>query len=378
MAIYKAINNGINTDISIWEVWDGTSWNPATVLPSDDDEVYANTYTITVTGTTSYQTWKNEQYMDILRDGQFQIDGSNDITIEGEIFGGRVSNSSFDNACVRRLSSHTGVLTQIGDCVAHLTYCNTFLNESDYDLYMIGNQYISNAASNSRVAFRNVGNGIINITGNQMGGTNNGVYAFLNGGNATIYITGNQIAGDNNQGIVNSASATITINGNQYGGGSFAISNNAGSTDIRIYGNAYASTDYGAVYNSDPTSFIIYQGNLYNNLGTMALFSRKIFINVEPETTWEFTDFDENPKYLVSENSVNGIPNEDDVRDGTIYGAVSGLTGTCNIPPAESVVKNVPVDDTVGTWGFDEELIERMGRCSTVDITGEQIAGFEE
>jgi hypothetical protein len=39
-------------------------------------------------------------------------------------------------------------------------------------------------------------------------------------------------------------------------------------------------------------------------------------------------------------------PGEENVRNGISY-ASGTLEGTCAVPPPESVVKNVPVDDTV-------------------------------
>jgi hypothetical protein len=37
------------------------------------------------------------------------------------------------------------------------------------------------------------------------------------------------------------------------------------------------------------------------------------------------------------------------------------------VPPPESVVKNVAVDDTVGTWAFDDDLIERLSKVGTIE-----------
>lgn len=48
---YKTISNGNFPDISIWNVWDGLSWNPAIVKPDQTNNIYINqTHTLTLTG----------------------------------------------------------------------------------------------------------------------------------------------------------------------------------------------------------------------------------------------------------------------------------------------------------------------------------------
>lgn len=59
-------------------------------------------------------------------------------------------------------------------------------------------------------------------------------------------------------------------------------------------------------------------------------------------------------------NSEYGQPSQSDVRDGTLYGASDEFEGTLIVPPVESVVKNVPVDDTVGTYELTPEVIEHI------------------
>ena len=59
-----------------------------------------------------------------------------------------------------------------------------------------------------------------------------------------------------------------------------------------------------------------------------------------------------------------------------MYDPNSGTTGTCAIPPAASVVKNVPVDNTVGTWEFEENLVNRLKNCATTAMVGQIVASY--
>jgi hypothetical protein len=92
---------------------------------------------------------------------------------------------------------------------------------------------------------------------------------------------------------------------------------------------------------------------------------------------FEVYDMDGNSTLLLPTVSIN-YPVESDVRDGTVYGIADAYEGSLIVPDPAVVVKGVPTDDTVGTWAFDSDLIERLKVCSTVEITGEQIASYEE
>ena len=70
---------------------------------------------------------------------------------------------------------------------------------------------------------------------------------------------------------------------------------------------------------------------------------------------------------LYPASTLENPPVITDVRSGVVYGIGDAYEGTCAVPPAESVVKNVPVDDTVGTWAFDDDLIERLSKVGTIE-----------
>ena len=90
---------------------------------------------------------------------------------------------------------------------------------------------------------------------------------------------------------------------------------------------------------------------------------------------------------LVSPDTAADAPIPANVRQGTTY-ALGGFTGTMIVPNPANVVKNVPVDNTVGTGVLDPSALwnvplsainttnsigQRVKNASTVESTGAQI-----
>ena len=391
MATYKAISAGNADTLAIWNTWNGAAWVAAGSLPSTSDDVYTNNFIVTVTTSQSYLSWNRSSVgapYNIAQGGQFQIDGSNDILISGEIYGtnaAQTANSPL-SACVNRLATHTGTLSIVGNQNGGSgQFSYAFFNNSIYEiLSIIGNQnggsggYASHGFYNKALAT------FTSIVGNQNGGSGVYAYGFYNNASATFTsIVGNQNGGSGAyaNGFNNDAYATFTsIVGNQNGGSgayAYGFCNNTVNINIEFQGNAYAS-GVAAIYNTQPTSTIIYEGNVYNNLAVMAIRSDRIFLKVTPTTVWQFSDFDGDTQYLYGAGVNTGHPIEADVRKDTVYGPNDEFEGTLAVPPPATVNLGVPVDATVGTWAFDAELITRLQNCSTVEITGQQIANFQQ
>jgi hypothetical protein len=108
----------------------------------------------------------------------------------------------------------------------------------------------------------------------------------------------------------------------------------------------------------------------------MAIRSDRLFLNVTPTTVWEFSDFGSNTQYLYGAGVNTGHPTEADVRKDTVYGPNDEFEGTCAVAPPSTVNEGVPTDDTVGTYALSGDLITRLEQCSTVAITGAQIAAY--
>ena len=119
MATYKAISNGNADTLGIWETWNGSAWVAAASLPSTSDVVYTNNFIVTVTTSQAYLSWNRSSLASpaITQGGQFQIDGANEITIQGTVNGTNVNQTANSplSACVNRLATHTGTISIVGN-----------------------------------------------------------------------------------------------------------------------------------------------------------------------------------------------------------------------------------------------------------------------
>lgn len=96
-------------------------------------------------------------------------------------------------------------------------------------------------------------------------------------------------------------------------------------------------------------------------------------------------EIDGQPVLLAS--YVDNSPPPEHVREGTVYGPASSLTGTMHIPAATDVANGVAVDDTVGTavatsedvWEHDVttgvSAASRLLATSTPNSVGAQLEG---
>ena len=358
MATYKAISNGNADTLAIWEIWDGAAWVAASVLPSASDDVYTNGYIVTITTSQSYNSWNRssvEAPYNIAQGGQFQITGANEITLEGQVNGSNVAQTANNplSACVNRLATHTNTLHRVGDDVGgsgNQSY--GFWNGSTYDIDLVGNQQ-GGSGANSYGFYNNAAATFTSIVGNQQGGGNTNSYGFYN----------------------NAAGSIITFdNSFQKTGVYQAVYNDGDSTTINFINcRAYANS----IYNSKSTTTINFQGITYNDLqnGTMAIkslgtvnFDLSVFyIGLTPT----YTDI-----ALYPASTLENPPAITDVRSGVVYGIGDAYTGTLAVPPPESVVKNVPVDDTVGTYALSGDLITRLEKCATTEEVDSTVAAY--
>ena len=411
MGYYKAISNGNADTLAIWETWNGEAWVAASVLPGASDDVYTNGFIVTVTTSQSYKSWNRSSVgtpYNITQGGQFQIDGENDILISGDIYGTNVNQTDGNplSACVNRLATHTGTLSIIGNQnggSGHAAY--GFWNSSSYEITsIIGNQN-GGSGQNAHGFWNKSACTFTSIVGNQNGGSGHNAIGFVNNAASTFTsIVGNQQGGSSSSahGFFNEAASTFTsIVGNQQGGSgvsSFGFYNYA-SGSIITFENSFQKTGaFQAVYNSGDSTTLnfincrAYANSIYNNKGTATINFQGITYNDLQNGTMAIkslgnVNFDLSvfyigltPTYtdiaLYPASTLENPPATTDVRSGVVYGIGDAYTGTCAVPPAESVVKNVPVDDTVGTWAFDADLIERLKKCATTEEVDSTVAAY--
>lgn len=152
-------------------------------------------------------------------------------------------------------------------------------------------------------------------------------------------------------------------------------------------------------------SIFAFSNTSYNNMAQLRLGGTADFhtlnnvkwgivlINSTAGFVVEFRNDDDWPTSLGSTPSYLtkypvGLPDPDDVREGTTYGAGGTNTGTLAVPAAVSVALGVPVDAGTGSavlnaediWAVNADSLpagsvgKRMAVVSTVESTGAQIA----
>jgi hypothetical protein len=274
--------------------------------------------------------------------------GTGALTVTGN---GTSTNASrvFEN-------SSTGTMTVVGDatCITGIGVQNNSTGTAN----ITGNPSTTGAGFGAR----NFSTGTMNITGNpSTTGSGNGAYnnstgamnittvGTLSGNNSVIAATGVN--------ILNNAAGPLTVTGNLTG-------SSLTPRGIVLHNNA----DGAVTVNGTLSSGDLSEGQYANRLGACALRNDSPTVAA---TVTTFTDvgaiqglFDATTypeiltltydgglsevEYILDDPNNSEIPAPADVRFGTLY-ALS-RTGTCHVPPAESVALNVPVDDTVGTY----------------------------
>ena len=274
------------------------------------------------------------------------------------------------------LNSSTGIITINGDCLGALS-------ASPSNAYIVNNNTTGIVNINGNVTARSVGPSatVAIVNNNNVGGT--------------INISGNVSGGSvlNAIGVYNNSTGTVNVGGNITGGSiasnSPAIySLSAGTIDVT--GTTTAGL-YPALFSTSLTATNILRGNITNVAGVPAYFAYKITVSptaVQTATMQTTTNVDR----LFSTSNVSvGAPAVTNVRLGIVYGSTNELTGTMIVPTPANVRSGVPTDATVGTaaltiadfWDINASTLttagsigDRVRNCSTVDVTGNQIAAF--
>jgi hypothetical protein len=303
--------------------WSATStWNGGT-LPSAGDDVYANGYTVSV-------------------DQDIEVNKiSTEVCPTTSVGGGRFNvNTSFK--------------TIISNIIAGTTYC--VYTEGDISLTIIGNIYASSVTAVAGSTHRCT----INIIGNVYGGSGSDSFGVRNYYNSNISVIGNVYGGTgkSSYGVYLQNGGTLTVTGNITAGLSYAIyvSTHQIGQSLTITGNVFASLNSSAVFCFNT----IFYGSLLSALGgyqPINVSGGNLFIDsTNVQMILQNTANDEIRLYTAD---AFDQPGEENVRNGISY-ASGTLEGTLAVPPPESVVKNVPVDDTVGTYELTPEVIEHI------------------
>jgi len=175
-----------------------------------------------------------------------------------------------------------------------------------------------------------------------LGGFNAGYCTILFQG-TTFNLNGNTL-GNNNANII--TTGTVNVNGEVSGGN--AIFANSTIT-INVTGNTYAGLGSAINCSSFPSSVVNLTGNMFNNLGRMAIWCPNIFISNSTTTLWRMDIGGGLTRTLYSADSFPNLPSTSNVRNLVQYGPASGLTGTMVVASPSDIRRNVLTDNTVGT-----------------------------
>jgi hypothetical protein len=389
---------------------DATVWNTG-ALPTTTDDVYSNTFTVTIDQNVTVLSIRNAAASPIVAGGTFIVSGNYTInctsggiiwttgtlltyngtgtcTINSNMsgFGSALSKTGTGTLNISGNmtgttflipSSGQGTVNFVGNISTTGTTCVN-ITAPNVVFNLTGN---INIASNSTGIFWNTGSagGILNMTGNisVTGGTSNGVYSFA--ANTTNNIIGNVTVTSSSPGIFSPSNGVIVnITG--------IIT--AGPSSVAILLTGITST-------LNAQNCILINAQQLPGVSKMAIVAYNMTINPTTSFRWQFyNEAQSSTVNLYAAGFVPDSPVESDVRLGIVY--LNGdLTGTLAVPPVESVLLGVPTDNTTGTYAttpaaiaqavWDElttditaagSIGERLKNAATVSSTAAQIASF--
>jgi hypothetical protein len=358
MAIVYAVKTGNWSDTTVWNTG---------ALPTSADDVYSNTFTVTINISPTVLSISNQATTGVSGGGTFLPTNGNTLTCTGSgiVASGKVITSSL---------SANQTFNYVGNISTNFVSGAIGIEHSgDGTISITGNCITTqlSGADNNRAVI-NLGGGTINITGNCTGGGSSSSalvsyysVAAMNSGTGVINITGTVTGGSGDYrgiGAMNTGTGTMKHIG--------AVQATAAGPAIGI-GSANQVTILSGPFLTVPSGM--------NSV--MALRWMWASSNVTP-TYYQIRTVDlATIRPLYTADSVGGNPATSNVRSGTAYGPANELTGICAVPAAGSVALGVPVDNTTGsailTTGnirsaFSVEL-DRLVNCSTVATTGQQI-----
>jgi hypothetical protein len=364
MANYKAVANGNWSDLATWQDNSSCSFVASTVLPGASDVVYFNNFTVQIDVNVTVSQIRNNSATGVTAGGTGVISTSR--TVNADLFhtsGNLINISATSPSVVNITGNMPGTFAQNSSNGINCTG-NATLN------YVGDIQASTSSGISSPTGIRLATGSTLNLTGNIVGGLNASNFGpqsspigVRSGTNAIINIVGNVTGGPSgihNYGILQTTGDNVTITGVVSGGfGSTGGFYNAGvfsgGLSLTIFGNLIGGNNAPAIWSGGAA--VRMYGNIQNaSNGFAAVFGVPFFF-VESTTQYEFRKLDLTTNTLYTPGVATGHPATNNVRNGTVYGPTNNLTGTCAVPPANTVSLGVPVDNTVGTAQLDANAL---------------------
>ena len=334
--------------------WSNTAtWNGGT-LPTSSDDVYSNTFTVTIDVTATVITIKNISASGVTAGGTFKFANGANLTCTSQL------NPAADNAeysmNLITFDGASGVSATLNANIKGTGNIGTnalIVHSGAGTLNVAGTIIEGNI--NSGTAVKVTGSGTLNISGYvaPTAGTQSGVIANTYSG--SVNITGAVNGGNSGSvaSVLNSSTGTVSITGSVLGGSSASAINNASTGSLVHSGTATATNNVPAITSSNTGATVILSGPFICSAnGTHAVYcpNWKWANTSPPATYYEIRSANLSViRPLYTADSVGGNPATSNVRSGTVYGPSNELTGTVAMPTAQSVSYGVPVDNTIGS-----------------------------
>ena len=319
--------------------------------------------------------------------------GTGTLNINGNLY---VSSECGNRACLTLTGS--GTLNVVGNLLGAAGFCNTpgVSVTASGRFNIIGDIY----GGGNVTALDLSGTSVTTVTGNLYGGSNSG-RAIVISSTALLTVTGNLLYGNNGGPCININSGTpnVTIIGNVGSafGNSWTLLSSVAGSYIKVVGTIFAGLTNN-FYSASPSAINILTGPFISYAtGVHPFWVTRMHYQRTFGSYLEFRDSSTGGALpptasapatrLVSPDTVVAAPIPANVRQGTVY-ALGSQTGTMIVPNPANVVKNVPVDNTVGTavlepgalWAVPLSAIntsnsigQRVKNAATVESTGAQI-----
>jgi hypothetical protein len=347
MADYRAISTGNYSDLARWEVWNGSAWVAATQLPTVADDVYANSYTVTIDIDSFASSYRTTGISGVAASGGFVLNGG---------------------------------ITATGDVLAGGSRCLTHSDSTDS--YVIGDSFgaTGQPPNSGTDGIRGTGDGTLHLIGSCQNGTGTA-------NNPTNNPTGIRSTGTGS--FIVYGDAIAISNGSQQGIAAYALGSQG-----KVLGSAVGinSNNALAAFNCEV--------NVLNGKNSNCVVTGKFIINPTPDYINCVAKDGNNVLLEIFNESGNAVvhnsllsqnqASQSDVRLGTSY-ANGALTGTLAVPNPATVSLGVPTDNTTGTMPTSavvaadllnelstssNALAERLRNVSTVQTTGTQISAL--
>ena len=345
MAIVRATKTGVWSDVTVWNTG---------ALPTAADDVYSNTFTVTIDQNVTVLSIRNTAATGVTAGGTFNC--STGRTIDCSAGTGFVVGASGTTLLTLSHTSGTTVTTRgaiSGTANTGIGFTLSSTGTTNHTGTITG----TNAGANTGT-ITVTGTHAFNVTGD-VNGVNSGTGIACGGGaNATVTIVGNMtnVTGNTTYALSLTSGSTGTVTGN------VSHISSGGATIITTSGATLSVTGSISCTNTAPavqigTGTLVATGPfICSSLGNMpfsttlsSAVSGQIRLSPITNNEFRFAQPISGTTSLYSADTVGGNPAVSNVRFGTVYGIGGTLTGTCQVPAASSVGSGVPVDNTTGT-----------------------------